>query len=291
VGFEPTPACDRFALAGRRLEPLGHPSSAPRTGFEPAISALTGRHPHPLDRRDLRTRRGIRTPNLRCLRALPLPFELPGLELLRGPKGSRTLHARFARRRCAPALRPWIVSAGSGGFEPPRVGSEPTMLPGCISSHWWSGPPLMSAGPSSGYRESNSDVRRGGARHCRCATAASHIKVLRRPCGIRTRGLQVEGLARSPLLQRSMSLIVRGPRVERGGSCSQGRWVDRLPHPGCVPSLEINGTLLLSTVEFSMFGRDRSRRRGGRTRTHYLRCWRPACKDRVHLTPMRKCSS
>ena len=114
-------------------------------------------------------------------------------------------------------------------------------------------------------------------------------RVLRRPCGIRTRGLQVEGLARSPLLQRSISLIVRGPRVERGGSCSQGRWVDRLPHPGCVPSLEINGTLLLSTVEFSMFGCDRSRRRGGRTRTHYLRCWRPACKDRVHLTPMRSC--
>lgn len=52
---------------------------------------------------NVRTRSGIRTRNIRALDAAPLPVGLPGLG---GPTRDRTGHARLARRRCTPVLRP-----------------------------------------------------------------------------------------------------------------------------------------------------------------------------------------
>lgn len=49
----------------------------------------------------------------------------------RGPTGDRTLHARLAKRRCAPALRPWSQRPDSNRFSPPyEGGARPDVL------HW-----------------------------------------------------------------------------------------------------------------------------------------------------------
>ncbi len=177
--------------------------------------------------RVLRTQGGIRTPNLRGLSALPLPVELPGH---RGQSGSRTLDARFAGPRCAPAPRPWLCIAGSEGFEPPSTGSEPAMLPGYTSSHWPCGRlsatarPTPSPGSGRLRREDRcvglwlggrSSVFRAatGSRTRTVAVAGRHTAVVlqprfgwlgggggpvrqlvRRPCGTRTRDLQGENL-------------------------------------------------------------------------------------------------
>jgi hypothetical protein len=191
---------------------------------------------------------------------------------------TRGLQDDAVHRHSAPG-----VNAGSGGFEPPRVGSEPTMLPGCISSHQWFGPPPRAGRTAErlpGIELGCSPWRGDALPLCYSRVVVRESKVLRRPCGTRTRELQVEGLARSPLLQRSMSLTVRGPRVERGGSCSQSRRVDRLPHPGRVPWRKVlrTGHDAVHCGFFNVQMRPKSARRGGRTRTHYLRCWRPACK-------------
>ncbi len=199
---------------------------------------------------------------------------------MRGPKGSRTLHARLARRRCAPALCPYrrCCCAGSGGFEPPRVGSEPTMLPGCISSQRLSKverPPRVELGCS---------PWRGDA----LPLCYSRELVLRRPCGIRTRSLQVEGLARSPLLQRSLhdQSEARESNAVTPAPNAGGLTVSLTPD--CVPSRCCRtGRFAVHCGVFKVQVRPNSgTRRGGRSRTHYLRFWRPAC-NRVHLTPLR----
>ena len=122
---------------------------------------LDGEASTPLDRQDLRTRRGIRTPNLRLLTTAPLPFGLPGQGSGAYPGAWTTSVSNRARAACkavlhtcasplmyhVPAagfepatsrLSTWrlcrlghtgMPCAGSGGLEPPRAGSEPEMLP------------------------------------------------------------------------------------------------------------------------------------------------------------------
>ncbi len=227
----------------------------------------------------MRTRRGIRTPNLRGLSAVPLPFELPGQGF-----APTYVDAPWTERESNPCCVVCKTTLYTGTLP---VGRSRTL---CwerrirTSTSWFranhaawlhqlpwgrSGPSPPRAGPSRVERLPRIELGCSPWRGDALPLCYSRTVVHSRPCGIRTRRLQVEGLARSPLLQRSAvmcrsvlrgpggirtrdlrsaapvryllrykpicTLNVRGPRVERGGSCSQSRRVDRLPHPGCVP--------------------------------------------------------
>ncbi len=149
---------------------------------------LDGAASTPLDQRDLRTRRGIRTHNLRGLSAAPLPFELPGQGVACGPPRSPTL------RRGPPFSVDHLLCVDRKGVEPftrglqgdavhrhsahlglaAALGAEDSNLHELVQSQPCC---LVASAPkgcprSSGHRESNSGVRRGGAMHFRCATAA-----------------------------------------------------------------------------------------------------------------------
>ena len=165
---------DRFALAGRRHEPLGHPSMrAPyrtRTGdlrLDGAASTPTG----PTRLAELGTRRGIRTHNPRGLSAVPLPIELPGLGGARTACVDRKGVEPFTRGLQGDAVHRHSAHVGVTA----ALGAEDSNLHERVQSP--SGCRVASAPKDcprwSGHRESNSGVRRGGATHFRCATAAS----------------------------------------------------------------------------------------------------------------------
>lgn len=67
----------------------------------------------------MRTRRGIRTPNLPGLSRAPLPVGLVGQS---GVTRDRTAHGRLAKRSCAPAPTPWSHRTGSNRPPSPYEG-------------------------------------------------------------------------------------------------------------------------------------------------------------------------
>ena len=110
--------CDPVGgLAGRSL--TGRPTlQRALYGIRTRDLLLDGEASTPLDRQDLRTRRGIRTPNLRLLTTAPLPVGLPGHcsganpgafrseTPERGQPRYRTELALLARQCCTPVRRP-----------------------------------------------------------------------------------------------------------------------------------------------------------------------------------------
>ena len=121
--------CDPVGgLAGRSLtgRPTLQLSRRALYGIRTRDLLLDGEASTPLDRQDLRTRRGVRTPNLRLLTTAPLPVGLPGhcsgagpgafrgrtpgafrgVPPERGQPRYRTELALLARQCCTPVRRP-----------------------------------------------------------------------------------------------------------------------------------------------------------------------------------------
>jgi hypothetical protein len=182
--------CDPVGgLAGRSL--TGRPTlQRALYGIRTRDLLLDGEASTPLDRQDLRTRRGIRTPNLRLLTTAPLPVGLPGHCSGADPGAWTTSVSNRTRAACKAVLHtcasPLMYHVPVAGFEPAtsrlstwrlcRLGhtgksrwerrtrtSTGRVRAGdaadYISSQGW-------AGAQNGYGESNSSVHRGGVALC-----------------------------------------------------------------------------------------------------------------------------
>jgi hypothetical protein len=117
--------CDPVGgLAGRSLtgRPTLQLSRRALYGIRTRDLLLDGEASTPLDRQDRRTRRGIRTPNLRLLTTAPLPFGLPGQGSGVYPGAWTTSVSNRTRAACKAALHtcasPLMYHVPAAGFEP-----------------------------------------------------------------------------------------------------------------------------------------------------------------------------